>query len=200
MAQSLMTLILTGLLLLGQTLGINTGAQPKTVDDLLGAFNDLRATFLEEPAESKKTELRQKQMQKAGTESENEATTGVTVETLKIGQGESWETSYHVVDTGVEGPTVMVVGGLHGDEPAVILAGDRLVQAVTDIVRGGVILLPEANAAAIEAKKRLVDADLNRAFPRGRAWKTWRAGRVEQVARSSLHWRRDLATRRGVSS
>src|SRR5690606_997711 len=48
MAQSLMTLIVTALLLLGQTLGFNMGAQPKTVDDLISAFNDLRASFLED--------------------------------------------------------------------------------------------------------------------------------------------------------
>src|SRR5690606_15159365 len=48
MAQSRMTLIVTALLLLGQTFGINMGAQPKTVDDLISAFNDLRASFLED--------------------------------------------------------------------------------------------------------------------------------------------------------
>lgn len=48
MAQSLMTLIVTALLLLGQTFGINMGAEPKTVDDLISAFNDLRASFLED--------------------------------------------------------------------------------------------------------------------------------------------------------
>ena len=85
-----------------------------------------------------------------------------------IGQGESWETSLlRRRFRGVDGPTVMVVGGLHGDEPAVVLAGDRLVQAAKEITSGKVILVPEANAAAIKAKKRLVGTDLNRAFPRG---------------------------------
>ena len=60
MAQSLMTLIVTALLLLGQALGINMGAEPKTVDDLISAFNDLRASFLEDwmgelPATSKRS-------------------------------------------------------------------------------------------------------------------------------------------------
>ncbi len=49
MAQSLLTLIFTGLLLLAQTLGIQTGTERKTVDDLISAFHDLRASFLEEP-------------------------------------------------------------------------------------------------------------------------------------------------------
>jgi len=43
MAQSLLTLIFTGLLLLAQTLGIQTGTERKTVDDLISAFHDLRA-------------------------------------------------------------------------------------------------------------------------------------------------------------
>ena len=163
MAQSLMTLILTGLLLLGQTLGIHTGGKPKTIDDLIGAFNDLRASFLEEPAQSNEAVTEDG----ADAEAEAEAETEANAKAFVIGQGESWETTYYVVDSGVDGPTVMVVGGLHGDEPAVVLAGDRLVQAAKEITSGKVILVPEANAEAIKAKKRLVGTDLNRAFPRG---------------------------------
>lgn len=169
-----MTLILTGLLLLGQSLGINTGSQPKTVDDLLGAFNDLRASFLEEPAPSAEAGAGADEgadgEADAGSAVGNdggEETPGVQVETYVIGQAQDWETTYYVVDSGTDGPTVMVVGGIHGDEPAVILASDRLVESVGDISAGRVILLPKANTAAIAAKKRLVGVDLNRAFPRG---------------------------------
>lgn len=173
MAQSLMTLILTGLLLLGQSLGIHTPAQPKTLDDLMSAFNDLRTSFLEatEPLEAPEPleEARSGAHSPPDGESETQTETTMgseTVETHLIGQGQEWETEYWVVDSGVDGPTVMVIGGIHGDEPAVALAGDRLVEAVGDVARGRVILLPKANVPAIRAKKRLVGTDLNRAFPR----------------------------------
>lgn len=182
MAQSLMTLILTGLLLLGQSLGIYTSPQPKTVDDLVSAFNDLRASFLETPGspagaaneesskgaasvESSKSGAHESADSIANVDDDSSVDAGVTIESYVIGQGEDWETTYWIVDSGVEGPTVMVVGGLHGDEPAVLLAGERLVEAVGDLARGRVILLPKANVPAITAKKRLVGTDLNRAFP-----------------------------------
>lgn len=168
MAQSLMTLILTGLLLLGQTLGIYTSPKPKTVDDLMSAFNDLRASFLEEPASP--GEGAGLDSDAAGPEaSAPEGDAGAAVTTHVIGQGEEWETTYWVIDSGVDGPTIMVVGGLHGDEPAVILAGERLVEAVGELARGRVILVPKANVPALNAKKRLVGADLDRAFPEGPA-------------------------------
>ncbi len=36
----------------------------------------------------------------------------------KLGTGTTWETRWHVIETGVPGPTVLIVGGIHGNEPA----------------------------------------------------------------------------------
>lgn len=165
MAQSLMTLIVTALLLLGQSLGIHTGAQPKTVDDLIGAFNDLRASFLEEPAPSDREQAEADPAGVPGETKPAEAKNDVTIETGVLGQKESWETTYYVVDSGREGPIVMVVGGIHGDEPAVALAAERLIKEVEEITHGTVILLPKAHAPAATTKKRYIESDLNQAFP-----------------------------------
>lgn len=178
MAQSLMTLIFTGLLLLAQTLGINTGTEPKSVNDLMSAFNDLRASFLEEPGKEEAApggkasgtpaqagesgEPEDKVSQSEGSQAEPGT---ASVESFVLGAGESWETTYYVADSGQDGPTVMVVAGLHGDEPAVTLAAQELIQEIGEVIHGKVILLPEANPAAIAAKKRVAGADLNRAFP-----------------------------------
>ncbi len=59
----------------------------------------------------------------------------------------------------------MVVAGLHGDEPAALLAAERLIEQAGEITAGQVVLLPEANAPAVRARKAHTGADLNRAFP-----------------------------------
>ncbi len=68
------------------------------------------------------------------------------------------------LDSGVDGPTVMVVGGVHGDEPAGFRAARQI--AGWTPVRGRLVVLPRANAPALEAGTRTADggADLNRAF------------------------------------
>lgn len=60
-------------------------------------------------------------------------------------------------------PEVAVVGGIHGDERSGIRAVRRLRDADLDLQRGVAFVL--ANSAAIEADKRYIDSDLNRAFP-----------------------------------
>jgi predicted deacylase len=74
-----------------------------------------------------------------------------------------------VLDSGLPGPNVLVVAGLHGDEPSGIQAAKRL--AAGPRPRKGVLwILPEANAEAIAAGRRAgVSGDLNRAFPAGNA-------------------------------
>ena len=70
---------------------------------------------------------------------------------------------------GGEGPTLLVLGGVHGDEfegPSAIM---RLAQSLRpDLVAGQVILMPAANAPAVLASSRVSPLDgqnLNRAFP-----------------------------------
>lgn len=60
-------------------------------------------------------------------------------------------------------PEVAIVGGVHGDERSGINAVRRLRDADLDFKRGVAFVL--ANPAAIEADRRYLDSDLNRAFP-----------------------------------
>ncbi len=77
----------------------------------------------------------------------------------------AWETSLVVVTSPNEGPTVMVIGGVHGDEPAGYMAADTIASWAID--RGTLLVLPRANAAAIAGHSRIAPAgsDLNRSFP-----------------------------------
>jgi hypothetical protein len=68
-----------------------------------------------------------------------------------------------------KGPTVLLIGGVHGDEfegPAALM---RLAQSLSvDEINGRIIILPALNKPAIEASSRvspLDGANMNRAFP-----------------------------------
>ena len=82
----------------------------------------------------------------------------------KIGQG-MWETDYYVLEGEAVGPVIIIVGGIHGDEPAGWQAAKRLL--TSRINRGKVIIIPQANAQAVRDKTReFIDGqDLNRCFP-----------------------------------
>lgn len=65
------------------------------------------------------------------------------------------------------GPTVFVIAGIHGDEPAPPLAADALLR--WEIGRGLMYVVPRANPTALAAGKRRTPGsrfkDLNRNFP-----------------------------------
>jgi len=98
------------------------------------------------------------------------AATGVrgdTVREVRLAEGTEWETPAVVRRAERPGPTVVVVGGMHGDEPA----GRRAVRGIRhwEIVRGTLVVVPEANARGCAEGRRTVPAkpafDLNRRFP-----------------------------------
>ncbi|WP_255194901.1 twin-arginine translocation signal domain-containing protein [Halorarius litoreus] len=62
-----------------------------------------------------------------------------------------------------DGPTTMVIGGIHGDERAGYLAADQIREWTVD--RGELVVVPRANPAAIADDLRPWDNDLNRQFP-----------------------------------
>jgi len=99
------------------------------------------------------------------TVSEPEITTVRTEKVLM--EGSPWETIFYKIASPVEGPTVMVIGGIHGDEPAGYMAADEIANWVID--RGTLLVLPRANVPAIEAGTRNApgEPDLNRVFPGG---------------------------------
>ena len=66
-----------------------------------------------------------------------------------VAPGTRWATPCCIQDSGVPGPVVMIVAGLHGDEPAGSWAAAEM-ESWT-ITRGKLILLPKANAPGLEA-------------------------------------------------
>ena len=86
-----------------------------------------------------------------------------------IGKGKAWETPFFVRDTGVEGPAVMVVGGMHGNEPAGAVAAEQLRH--WPLVKGRLVVVPRANVLGLAENTRYIPGapesrrDLNRNFP-----------------------------------
>ncbi len=96
--------------------------------------------------------------------SSNSTTAAVWEEDI-IGIGKGWETEVYIYDTKKEGPSVLLVGGVHGDEPAGALAIKELLPELT-IDIGKLVVVPEANKQALELDLRYPPGaeDLNRAF------------------------------------
>lgn len=84
-----------------------------------------------------------------------------------IGAGMDYETTVYVTEAAVDGPTAVVVGGIHGNEVAGYEAAGEIVDWQIDA--GTLVVIPEANAVAVEQGTRSGDdwTDLNRQFPGG---------------------------------
>lgn len=80
-----------------------------------------------------------------------------------------WATEVITQAADQEGPTVVLVGGIHGDEPAGAYAATQISR--WPIKRGTLICIPRANVTALAAGQRRIPdlpkemADLNRNFP-----------------------------------
>lgn len=76
--------------------------------------------------------------------------------------------TYYVFDSGVDGPVVSILSGVHGNELTGILALRGLIRAGLALRRGSVRMLPVANPPAHAADSRTTPADgknLARVFP-----------------------------------
>lgn len=62
------------------------------------------------------------------------------------------------------GPTVMIQGGIQGDEPTGFLSAQIL--AESRVLKGNLIVVPRANVPSIHAHQRSVNVDMNRRFDR----------------------------------
>jgi predicted deacylase len=82
-------------------------------------------------------------------------------------EGTGRSTPVHVLTAPAPGPAVMVVGGVHGDERAGILAAERALEL--PIRKGTLVVVPRANRQAVEAGLRAIpgQGNLNRMFPDG---------------------------------
>ena len=73
---------------------------------------------------------------------------------------------YFVYDGPKTGKTVIILGGIHGNEPAGSVAIEQLMSKIK-IKSGRLILVPYVNYCALQLNKRYVDyfGDMNRQFP-----------------------------------
>ncbi|HEY8449671.1 MAG TPA: succinylglutamate desuccinylase/aspartoacylase family protein, partial [Bacillota bacterium] len=90
--------------------------------------------------------------------------TGVSVETVPLLAGTPHETQLTVIRARAQGPAVLVVGGLHGDDPAGVEAARQL-SRWRDLSKGTLLVIRELDRQAVASGRRYVDVDLNRAFP-----------------------------------
>ncbi|WP_436347800.1 PKD domain-containing protein [Natronorubrum sp. FCH18a] len=101
------------------------------------------------------------------TTASSETEEGVSRESFEILDGTEQETTVYVTTAEADGPTVVVVGGVHGNEVAGYVAADEVADWTIDA--GTLVTIPEANAVAIERGTRTDDegSDLNRQFHEG---------------------------------
>lgn len=103
------------------------------------------------------------------------------------------------------GPTLVVVGGLHGNESAGVLAAERVIarfRADRREPRGRLLALT-GNRAALDAGKRFIDEDLNRIWlpeylERVRSGRDGERSEDREVAELDAAFRRALAEARGL--
>lgn len=90
--------------------------------------------------------------------------TSVRTERILL-EGSPWETVLYITASPNPGQTVMVIGGIHGNEPAGHLAAESIASWAVD--SGTLIVLPRANNPAIADQNRTGPGgvDLNRVFP-----------------------------------
>jgi hypothetical protein len=76
-----------------------------------------------------------------------------------------WATKLRIAHSGVPGPIVLVLGGVHGDEPGAWAAADEIATWLP--TSGSLLVLPRANVVAIAEHVRTLPelGDLNRLYP-----------------------------------
>ena len=77
--------------------------------------------------------------------------------------GTRYQTPFYVHSGESPGPTIVVIGGVHGDETAGYLAARQLVN--WKVRRGTLVVVPDANVPAIKANQRFVERNMNALFP-----------------------------------
>ena len=82
-----------------------------------------------------------------------------------IALGSGTQTPYYIRTTSVPGPTVMITGGVHGNEPAGASAANQI--RTWSITKGTLIVVPFCAPQALDANTREIpgEGNLNRNFP-----------------------------------
>lgn len=85
------------------------------------------------------------------------------MQTGAVMRGTRYETPYFIKKGERPGPTIVIIGGVHGNEPAGYLAARKLVK--WKIGRGTLVVMPDAHREAIRRNARGYPANMNRMFP-----------------------------------
>ncbi len=87
------------------------------------------------------------------------------VERFRLMPDTQWETPGVAIHSGKPGPRVLVLGGVHGNEPGGWLAAEQI--ANWEPLTGSLVVVPRANRPSTYAFVRTVDGfgDLNRSYP-----------------------------------
>ncbi len=86
-----------------------------------------------------------------------------------LGEGTPFETPWFDSKGPEEGPTILIIGGMHGNEPAGAAAAEAI--ACWTVQHGRLVVAPRMNPPALAAQKRLIpglaepEGNLNRHFP-----------------------------------
>ncbi len=94
-----------------------------------------------------------------------EAAPQKTTTVIKLMDGTKYATPAYIYKSAKPGPAVLVVGGVHGNEPAGALAAKKFCDV--PLLKGTLIVVPRANETALQEKIRTLPetGDLNRAYP-----------------------------------
>jgi hypothetical protein len=87
------------------------------------------------------------------------------VERFRLMPDTQWETPGVAIHSGKQGPRVLVLGGVHGNEPGGWLAAEQIAEWVP--IAGSLIVVPRANRLSTHSMVRTGDGfgDLNRSYP-----------------------------------
>lgn len=87
------------------------------------------------------------------------------VERFTLQSGTRWETAGCIVDSGRPGPVALILGGVHGNEPAGAAAAEQVCGFAP--VAGKIVAVPQVNPLGLKAKIRYLPeiGDMNRVYP-----------------------------------
>jgi hypothetical protein len=85
------------------------------------------------------------------------------VESGSLMKNTRYQTPFYIKRGPKRGPTVVIIGGCHGDEPAGYLAARKLKD--WQVETGTLVLVPDAHIEAIRRKVRAYPRNMNRLFP-----------------------------------
>lgn len=86
-------------------------------------------------------------------------------ERFTLQEGTRWETYGCIVDSGQHGPTALILGGVHGNEPAGAVAAEKVCGFVPIV--GRIVVVPRVNPLGLRKNVRYLQeiGDMNRVYP-----------------------------------